>query len=72
MQKVEGSSPFIRSEKAPGNGGFLLVLSEHGFPSKWTELGRVHVQAFLAGAAVLHSQPSSSLGKVVFLSVLNI
>ena len=24
MQKVEGSSPFIRLTKAPGNGGFCL------------------------------------------------
>ena len=26
MQKVEGSSPFIRSKKPPGNGGFLLPI----------------------------------------------
>jgi hypothetical protein len=25
MQKVEGSSPFIRSIEAPGNGGFFVA-----------------------------------------------
>ena len=25
MQKVEGSSPFIRSQKSPANRGFFLV-----------------------------------------------
>ena len=26
MQKVEGSSPFIRSSEGPGNGAFLLTM----------------------------------------------
>ena len=28
MQKVEGSSPFIRFKKPPENGGFLLAAAE--------------------------------------------
>jgi hypothetical protein len=30
MQKVEGSSPFIRSRKAPGNRGFFLARVKSG------------------------------------------
>ena len=34
MQKVEGSSPFIRFTAPPGNGGFLLPGSYTAFDSK--------------------------------------
>jgi hypothetical protein len=32
MQKVDGSSPFIRSEKPAGNGGFSMGYSESYTP----------------------------------------
>ena len=56
MQKVEGSSPFIRSEESPGNRGFLFSRGLSLVELAWLSLH---------GAVLRATEPSLNRGQGV-------
>jgi hypothetical protein len=65
MQKVEGSSPFIRFRKPAGNGGFFCVLSRYLVQDHGIEAGmsrtieaEQHPEGVTPGSPLSDCEPS--------------